>query len=181
MAKQEPEAKKESTLKSISDYEWDTEERSELISAREGHIRDTMLYATAALWKEMTESWGGVVTHVRTSTDKPTGKVTVCKADSTTRGAVNVRLIGAQNTAEFSFFRPLTKLKLKVPPTRQFNVVPYTEEVLDEQGRQTTVFVFPMAERKSVPRNKKEEAAAKEPAPTQEKSAAAADDTAEEE
>lgn len=139
---------------------WDTEERYELASDAEGHIRDSTIYVTAALLAAMNEAWGGVTTHVKTSTDKPSGEVTVHKAESKEPGAVKLRLVGSLNTAEFSFYRPLRKLELEVPPSRQFNVTPFAEEV-EGLG---TVFVFPMAKRVSVPRNRKEEAAAAEPA-----------------
>jgi hypothetical protein len=67
-----------------------------------------------------------------------------------------VRLVGALNSVEFSFFRPLRKLSIKVPADRQFNVTPTTREI-EGLG---TLFVFPMSERRSVPRNRSEEAAA---------------------
>lgn len=135
---------------------WDTEDHVELLSAKEGHIRDGIIYITSALWLEMQASWPGVVTYVKTATDVETGEVTVAKAKSTEKGAVKVRLMATQNAAEFSFFRPLQKLNLKVPKDRQFNVVPVRRE-LEGVG---TVWVFPMANRKSVPRPRKEEASA---------------------
>lgn len=153
---------------------WDTEERHELSSDAEGHIRDTTIYITAALWAAMNEAWGGVTTHIKTSTDKPSGEVTVAKADSQEPGAVKLRQVGSLNTAEFSFYRPLRKLDLQVPPSRQLNVTPFTEEV-EGLG---TVFVFPMAKRVSVPRNRKEEAAAAEPAADATGSAAVSQDPA---
>jgi hypothetical protein len=54
--------------------QWDTEERHELISKKEGHIRETTMYLTAPLWRQMQDTWGGVVTHVKTATDLETGE-----------------------------------------------------------------------------------------------------------
>jgi hypothetical protein len=169
---------KKAAPKSADQFVWDTEDRTQLTSAREGHVRDNLIYMTAPLWQEMTEAWGGVVTHVKTSTDKETGEVTVAKAGAKEPGAVLVRLIGAQNTAEFSFFRPLRKLGLKVPPSRQYNVEPYSQEVVGKDDKVFTVFTFPMGNRVSVPRNKKEEAEVREPAVDQ--GAATVEVTAEE-
>jgi hypothetical protein len=135
--------------------QWDTESYTELLSAKEGHIRETTIYITSALWSEMQEAWGGVVSHVKTATDVPTGEVTMARALATDKGAVAVRQLGALNAVEFSFFRPLHKLNLKVPANRQFNVVPFTRGVPGVG----TVYIFPMAQRQSVPRNKKEDAA----------------------
>lgn len=136
---------------------WDTEDRTDLMSEREGHIRDSSIYVTAALWSEMQEAFGGVVTHVKTSTDAASGEVTVARAVAGEAGAVSVRHLGS-NAAEFSFFRPLRKLNLKVPANRQFNVSPI-RQVIDGVG---AVFIFPMAQRRSVPRNRKEETVAGE-------------------
>lgn len=131
---------------------WDTEERIDF-AEKEGHIRETEIYLTAALVAWMDQVWG-VFPYVRTSTDLETGEVTIGKTKKGEPGAVPVRRIGAQNAAVFSFWRPLKKLDLKVPEDRQFNVTPFTREV-DEVG---TVFVFPVGQRVSVPRNRKEEA-----------------------
>jgi len=90
----------------------------------------------------MQGAFGGVITNLKTSTDVATGEVSVGKALPDEPGAVPVRLLGALNSAEFSFFRPLRKLNIKVPADRQFNVTPFTREI-DGVG---TVFVFPMAE-----------------------------------
>jgi hypothetical protein len=133
--------------------QWDTEDPVDLLSEKEGHIRSNRMYLTSSLWREMQATWGGVVTHLKTATDPETGEVVVFKAADDEPGAVKVRLLGALNTAEFSFFRPLRKLQITVPPDRQFNVVPYTE-VVEGVG---TVYVFPMTQRVSVPRNKREE------------------------
>lgn len=144
--------------------QWDTEDRIELTSPKEGHIRLNMMYVTAALWAEMQEAWGGVVAYIKTATDTETGEVTVAKATENEKGAVPVRPIGALNTAEFSFFRPLRKLKLKVPANRQVNVAPFTKEI----PTVGTVFVFPMAQRVSLPRNRKEESDSQNAAPVNE-------------
>lgn len=114
------------------------------------------MYITASLWAEMLAAWGGIPTHVKTSTNTENGEVIVARAISGEAGAVPLRSVGALNTVEFSFFRPLRKLHLKVPADRQFNVVPLTRQ----HPTAGTLFVFPMAQRVSVPRNHKEEAAA---------------------
>ncbi|HYF96403.1 MAG TPA: hypothetical protein VD969_29715 [Symbiobacteriaceae bacterium] len=137
-------------------FQWDTEDRAELLSQKEGHLRETFMYLTSPLWSDMQEAFGGVITNLKTSTDVATGEVSVGKALPDEPGAVPVRLLGALNSAEFSFFRPLRKLNIKVPADRQFNVTPFTREV-EGVG---TVFVFPLAERRSVPRNRREEEAA---------------------
>lgn len=139
--------------KQVRPIVWDTEERHELLD-REGHIRDTTMYLTTGLAAQMGYEWGGVVTAVKTSTDVDSGEVTVYKAHPGEEGSVPLRWVGAQNTAVFSFWRPLRKLNLKVPPTRQFNVTPFTREVEDVG----TVFIFPMNQRISAPRNRREEA-----------------------
>ncbi|MFZ5823435.1 MAG: hypothetical protein ACOY94_03705 [Bacillota bacterium] len=139
--------------------QWDTETREEL-AYRAGHVRDDTMYLSSGLLNWMEDVWGGVLTHVKTSTDVVTGEVSVYRAYAGEAEAVPVRRLGAQNNGEFSFWRPLHKLSLKVPPSRQFNVTPYTKQV-EGLG---TLFVFPMAERVSVPRNRKAEKAAAEAA-----------------
>lgn len=134
--------------------QWDVETREDL-AKKEGHIRDDIIYLTKALLGWMEEEWGGVLTHVKTSTDVATGEVSVCKARPDESGATYVRRLGALNSGEFSFWRPLYKLSLKVPPRRQFNVTPFTRKV-EGVG---TLFVFPMNDRVSVPRNRQEERA----------------------
>lgn len=101
-----------------------------------------------------------MVSYLKTSTDTATGEVSVLKADKEEPAAVYLRRIGSLNSGDFSFWRPLYKLALKVPPNRQFNVTPFTRKV-DGVG---TLFVFPMNERVSVPRNRKEEKATAETA-----------------
>lgn len=133
---------------------WDVEDHSELLSPKEGHIRDGIIYVTAPLWADMQASWPGVITYVKTATDVESGEVIVAKAKASEKGAVKVRLVASQNCAEFSFFRPLQKLKLQVPKDRQFNVAPFKRE-LEGVG---SVWVFPMANRKSVPRPRSKEA-----------------------
>lgn len=132
------------------EIQWDTETREDLAD-RDGHIRDDMMYLPTGLLSWMEETWGGVVTHLKTSTNVATGEVSVFKAYKGEEGATPVRRLGAQNNGEFSFWRPLHKLALKVPSRRQFNVTPYTEEV-EGIG---TLFVFPMSKRVSVPRGKR--------------------------
>ncbi|HEY3368757.1 MAG TPA: hypothetical protein VGK74_27185 [Symbiobacteriaceae bacterium] len=139
----------------IPNLQWDTEDRSELLSPKEGHLRDNLMYITAPLWSDMQEAWGGVISHIKTSTNVENGEVSIFKATEGEKGAVLVRLYGALNSAEFSLFRPLRKLNLKVPPGRQFNVTPFTREV----PKLGTVYVFPMSARVSVPRNRREESA----------------------
>lgn len=138
---------------------WDTETREDL-AKKEGHIRDEIIYLTSALLSWMENTWGGVVTHVKTSTDVKTGEVSVLKAAKGEEGAIPVRRLGALNAGEFSFWRPLQKLGLKVPPDRQFNVTPVTRDV----AGLGTLFVFPMGDRVSVPRNRREERDAAEAA-----------------
>lgn len=140
----------------IPDLKWDTEDRNELLSPKEGRIRDNVMYVTASLWSDMQEAWGGVVSHIKTATNLETGEVTVYRALPNDKGAVLVRPIGALNSVEFSFFRPLRKLSLKLPADRQFNVAPFVREI----PKLGTAFVFPMSQRRSVPRNKREETAA---------------------
>lgn len=132
--------------------QWDTETREDL-AAREGHIRDEIMYLTYGLLSWMESEWGGVVTHVKTSTDPATGEVAVVKASKDELGAVYLRRLGSQNIGQFSFWRPLHKLSLKVPPKRQFHVTPFTRKV-EGLG---TLFIFPMNKRTSMPRNRKEE------------------------
>ena len=139
--------------------QWDAETREELAD-RDGHIRDDIMYLPTGLVSWMEDVWGCVLTYVKTSTDVTTGKVSVYRGYPGEAEAVPVRRLGAQNNGEFSFWRPLHKLGLKVPPNRQFNVTPYTEEV-EGLG---TLFVFPMTERVSVPRHRKAEKAADEAA-----------------
>ncbi|HEY3365153.1 MAG TPA: hypothetical protein VGK74_08890 [Symbiobacteriaceae bacterium] len=61
----------------------------------------------------MQEAWGGVISHIKTSTNVETGEVSIFKTTEGEKGAVLVRLYGALNSAEFSLFRPLRKLNLK--------------------------------------------------------------------
>lgn len=138
---------------------WDTETRED-VAAKEGHIRDNLMFLTAALLSWMETVWGGVVTFIKTATIEDSGEVWVVKAHKDEPGATYLRRMGAQNAGDFSFWRPLHKLNLRVPPNRQFNVTPFTREVPGVG----TVFVFPMNERVSVPRNRKEEKEAEEAA-----------------
>lgn len=131
---------------------WDTETRAEL-APKEGHIRDEMMYLTSALLTWMEEEWGGVVTHLKTSTDRETGEVAVFKATAGEAGAVYLRRLGSLRSGEFAFWRPLYKLSLAVPQDRQFNVTPFTRY---EEGV-GTLFVFPISERVSLPRRRKRE------------------------
>jgi hypothetical protein len=152
-------APKDESLIQAPALQWDTETR-EGMAKKEGHIRDETIYLTSALLSWMESEWGGVLTHVKTSTDVATGEVSVFKAAQGEPGAVSLRRLGALNSGEFSFWRPLHKLSLKVPPNRQFNVTPFTRQAPGVG----TLFVFPMNERVSVPRNRKEEKAAAEAA-----------------
>lgn len=127
---------------------WDTEEPHELMP-REAHIRDTTLYVTMALLAWMQQVWGGVLAFVKTSTDAATGEVLIARASEGEPGALPLHRYGSQNVAAFSFWRPLRKLNLKVPSDRQFNVRPSLRKINDN----LTVFVLPMAERMSVPRD----------------------------
>lgn len=133
---------------------WDTESRYELAD-QQGRVRDNNMFFTASLTSVMEKKWGGVLAFVKTSTSVETGEVTIAKANKNDEGAVQVRRYGTQNAVVFNFWRPLRKLGLKVPADRQFNVTPFTKE-LPGVG---TVFVFPMNDRVSVPRNLKEEQA----------------------
>lgn len=135
----------------------DTEERHALVE-KEGHIRDKIMYLTTSLVAWMEREWGRMFTHVKTSTNAEVSEVYVACANPDDPGAIPVRRIGAQNAIEFSFWRPLRKLGIVVPPDRQYNVKPFLAES-EELG---LVFVFPMTERVSVPRNVREEAEAKE-------------------
>lgn len=131
--------------------EWDTERRHQF-APMEGQIRGTTMNFTAPLWAAMKEAWGGVVAAIRTSTDVKTGEVTVAKAESVTEaGAVMVRPVKTFNAASCSWWRPLKKLGLDVPGARQLNVTPFIRE-MKTVG---TVFVFPMWEAHSVPRELK--------------------------
>lgn len=135
--------------------QWDPQRREEL-AKKEGHIRDDVMFLTHGLLNWMENEWGGVITHVKISTFVETGEVWVTKAGSGEPGATYLRRGRTLNSGEFSFWRPLHKLQLKVPPHQQYNVTPYAKEV-EGVG---TVFVFPMNDRVSVPRNRKEEKAA---------------------
>ena len=132
--------------------QWDIEERHELMS-QEVRIRDNQMYLPTSLVSAMEEAWNGILTYLKTSTDTKTGEVMIARADPKEPGAVPVRRIGAQNNAVVNFWRPLQKLRLRIPVERQFLVEPITREV-DGVG---TVFILPMKKRVSVPRNLKEE------------------------
>lgn len=136
----------------MADIVWDTEDRYTL-SLKQGHIRDNSLYLTAGLVAWMESEWGGVLTHIKTSTNVEAAEVTIFKALAEDPGAVPIRRTGALNTVLFNIWRPLRKLNLKVPADRQFNVKPFTREVVGVG----TVFVFPLAQRESVPRNLRDE------------------------
>ncbi|MFZ5828405.1 MAG: hypothetical protein ACOY94_29230 [Bacillota bacterium] len=138
---------------------WDTEERRDLAS-REGRIRDDIMYLTSALLFWMEQTWGGVVTHLKTSTIVERGEVLVGRALPGEPGATPLRRTGSLNTGEVSFWRPLYKLGLRVPPDRQFHVTPFLREVEGEG----TLFVFPMNERVSAPRHGRRGAKAAEAA-----------------
>jgi hypothetical protein len=140
---------------------WDTEERIDL-APKEGHIRDNLIYITSALLSSMETEWGGVVSHVKTATNLATGEVTVFKASPKEPGAIPLQRLGAQNAAIFNFWRPLRKLNLKVPADRQFNVTPFPRV----EAKVGTLFIFPINQRTSVPRNLKEEDAATSPTST---------------
>lgn len=135
----------------LSEIQWDTEERHHLTNLQI-HLRETTAYIPVALWSAMTEAWG-MVPAIKTATNVETGDVTLFKADPKDEGAVPVRIVGAQTAAEFTFWRPLQKLNLKIPRTRQFNV-PIADRQLEGGG---TVFVARMTEKTSVLRNLKEE------------------------
>lgn len=131
---------------------WDTESKHQLIS-RAGHIRDNSIFLTVGLTTWMEDVWNNILTYVKTATDPNTSEVVVARATEGEKGAMQVRRYGAQNAATFNFFRPLRKLNLKIPADRQFNVTPFTREVPGVG----MVFVFPMKDRVSVPRNLKDE------------------------
>lgn len=135
---------------------WDTETRNDF-SLLQGHVRDSGMYIPTALWAAINEAFGGVTAYFRTSTDEVTGKVTVAKATAKTPGAIEVKAVGAMNSAQWSVWRILKKLDLTVPPNRQFNI-PAT---ISAVGRHPVV-IFDFAQRQSVPRNRKEEDAVKE-------------------
>ncbi len=119
---------------------------------REAHIRDAVISLTTGLVNWMDEAWGGF-THVKVTTDTMTGEVTLTKSDGTEPDSVLVRRIEEIQWAEFSFWRPLHQLKLRVNPSRQFEVRPFTRELPGS----STAFVFPMNQRKDLPRNRHEE------------------------
>jgi len=130
---------------------WDSSEHLNL-TEREGHVRDTVIYLTGALVQWMDETWGGSFTHITLTTDATTGHVTVGRAEPGDEFAVHIRRIESIQWAEFSFWRPLHQLQLKVHPTRQFEVRPF----LRQQPDGTAAFVFPLFERKDMPRDTRE-------------------------
>lgn len=132
---------------------WDTEPRS-AFSEPEGRVRDNDMYLNARLWEIMNEAFPGVTAYVRTATDSTTGEVLCYRAAEKDPGAIKVRLLGALNCAEINIWRVLMKLNLTVPSNRQLNIPVSTREI---SGR--TLIVFHFDQRKSVPRNKKEEGA----------------------
>jgi|GEM_PF-5013994 len=136
----------------VPEIQWDVEDRTDLLSDKEGHITGSTLYLTAALWKEMESTWGGVVTHVRTATDTDSAEITIGRATPGAKGAVRVRTQADSKAAAISFMRPLRKLNLDVPKTRMFVVEPVKRQASDG----STVYVFPMASRVSVPRKRQE-------------------------
>lgn len=150
-------ARKDAGATNPTDSGWDTEDRKELVSVAEGHLKGRTMYVTALLWSRMRDSWGGVVTHIKTRTDPATGEVRVFKAEPDEAGAVLVRRSNAPNAAEFSFFRPLRKLGIEVPKDRMFIFTPVAEEMAGVG----TVYVFPMANAESVPRKVREAAPGK--------------------
>ena len=129
---------------------WDTGTR-EALRVREGRIRDNEMYITAGLLAWMQAEWGGVVTHLKTSTDRATGEVSVFRARPGEPGAVALSRKGAGNAGVFAFWRPLWKLGLVVPADRQLVVTPFTRAVAGVG----TLFVFPLRDRVSVPRKRK--------------------------
>lgn len=141
---------------------WDTEDRNGF-SRHKGHARDNIMYIPAGLWNALNKHFGGIVAYVRTATEVETGKVIVAKADASTEGAVEVKLVGALNSAEFNIWRNLKKLNLTIPPNRQLNV----PARLDTIGSRP-VLIFDFDQRISVPRNRKEEAAVKSATENQE-------------
>lgn len=144
--------KPEKTEVTLDMLPWDTEERHALLN-RHAHLRDTTVYLTTALLSWMQAEWGGVISHLKTWTDVETGEVGIYKCKESDAGAVPLRRVGAQNAGEFSFWRPLKKLEMKVPPDRQFIIKPFIRKYGKEK-----VFIFPMAKVVSVPRGRREEA-----------------------
>jgi hypothetical protein len=135
--------------------QWDTETKEDL-QEWQARFRDNNAYLNAPLFKAMESVWGRGFAAIRTITNEETREVFVYKSSLKEPGAVPVRRIGAQNTAEINLFRPMAKLEIKVPSDRIFVVKPY-------RSKMTKVgegFVFPMAKYRSEPRKEAVETAA---------------------
>lgn len=122
---------------------WDTEGRNDLLP-KIATIRDTMLFLTAPLLAWMEQIWG-YFAFVRTRTFVETGEIWVAEAQENDPGAVEVKRVGTQNSAYFSFWRPLRKLNITVPADRQFDLEPKLVEV----NEQLRIFVIRLSERQS--------------------------------
>jgi hypothetical protein len=139
----------------IDDPIWDSEEKHELGEGPVGSIYNNTLHCSVSLWAWMVREWGGVVTAIKTSSNPNTGEVTVGKAEATDAEPVTitVRLSETMNAAEFSLWRPLRKLNLKVPDNRRLQVMPTMRKT--KSGR--IVFIFPLNQAKSLPRTSRTE------------------------
>lgn len=140
------------TVKRMADFPIDPPKLE--IGAKYGHIRDGQIYLSAGLTRYMEERWG-VFTAVVTSTNTSDSTVTVFRADPSRGEPVPVNRYGAMNSAVFNFFVPLQKLNLNPGKDRQFEVLPMEQPMEDGP----VAFVFNMAQRVSIPRNRKDEEA----------------------
>jgi hypothetical protein len=125
-------------------------------------IRDRQGNASVGLTARMEEVWG-LFPEIKTGTDIVNSLIYIYKATTMDSPTVSVNRYATGNAINFSLDLPLTKLGIKVPKNRQYEVQPYEQRFDDG----SVAFVLPMGKKKSVPRNLKDEEAGQETNPDQ--------------
>lgn len=137
---------------SVTSIMWDQETKADL-GQKIISIRDVHGFPNASLSHRMESVWG-VFTGVKTATDKAKSTITIGPADPEKDStAITVNRTGTQNLVNFSLIIPLTKLGVRPTADRQWDIVAQEVELSDAPP----VFVINVTERKSVPRNLKDE------------------------
>lgn len=124
-------------------------------------VRDTNAFLNVAISSHIEARWG-TFSHIKTATDKTTGRVTIGKGDpDKDSDLVKVNRSKSQNSIYFSFYIPLQKLRVRPAPDRQWDMIVQEQPV--QNG--LPVYIVDIAKRTSLPRNLKEEAEATGEAP----------------
>jgi hypothetical protein len=130
---------------------WDSQSKREWAELS-GTIREGRMHLTAGLVTDMEETWDGVFTHLKTSTNTETGEITVGRGDPEDPDSVAFQPDGRSKNGYFSVWVPLQKLSVKIPAGYQWTIKPYVRPLLGGGA----VYVFNIRNRQTIRRKVEE-------------------------